>query len=50
VWSQEGDVPRESVDLILEALPDMQIEVVPVWKAHLEEPNVVADAIVTVNP
>jgi pimeloyl-ACP methyl ester carboxylesterase len=50
VWSQEGDVPRESVDLILEALPDMQVEVVPVWKAHLENPNVVANAIVTVNP
>ena len=50
VWSQEGDVPRESVDLILEAIPDMQIEVVPVWKAHLEAPDVVADAIVTVNP
>jgi pimeloyl-ACP methyl ester carboxylesterase len=50
VWSQEGDVPRESVDLIIEALPDMQVEVVPVWKAHLENPDVVANAIVTVNP
>ena len=50
VWSQEGDVPRESVDLVLEALPEMQVEVVPVWKAHLEAPDVVANAIVTVNP
>lgn len=50
VWSQEGDVPRESVDFVLEALPEMQVEVVPVWKAHLEAPDVVANAIVTVNP
>jgi len=48
VWSQEGDVPRESVDLVLEALPEMQVEVVPVWKAHLEAPDVVANAILTV--
>ncbi len=45
VWSQEGTVPRESVDRVLEALPTMEVEVVPVWKAHLEEPLVVADAI-----
>ncbi len=50
VWSQEGDVPRESVDLIIEVLPDMQVEVVPVWKAHLEAPDVVANAILTVSP
>lgn len=50
VWSQEGDVPRESVDVISEALPDMQVEVVPVWKAHLEAPDVVANAILTVSP
>jgi pimeloyl-ACP methyl ester carboxylesterase len=48
VWSQEGDVPRESVDFVLEALPDMQVEVVPVWKAHLEEPDIVATAILAV--
>jgi pimeloyl-ACP methyl ester carboxylesterase len=48
VWSQEGDVPRESVDSVLEALPDMQVEVVPAWKAHLEAPEVVAAAIMTV--
>lgn len=48
VWSQEGDVPRGSVDAVLEALPDMQVEVVPAWKAHLESPEVVATAILTV--
>jgi pimeloyl-ACP methyl ester carboxylesterase len=48
VWSQEGDVPRESVDLVNEALPEMQVEGVPVWKAHLEAPEVVANAIRTV--
>ncbi len=50
VWSQEGDVPRESVDAVLEALPDMQVEVVPAWKAHLESPEVVATAILTFGP
>jgi len=50
VWSQEGDVPRESVDLVSEAIPDMQVEVVPVWKAHLEAPDVVANAILPVDP
>jgi pimeloyl-ACP methyl ester carboxylesterase len=45
VWSQEGEVPRESVDAVLEALPSMQVEVVPAWKAHLEAPEVVANAI-----
>jgi pimeloyl-ACP methyl ester carboxylesterase len=48
VWSQEGEVPRESVDAVLEALPSMQVEVVPAWKAHLEAPEVVANAIRTV--
>jgi pimeloyl-ACP methyl ester carboxylesterase len=50
VWSQEGSVPRESVDRVLEALPEMEVEVVPVWKAHLEEPAVVADAIRSFSP
>lgn len=49
VWSQEGDVPRESVDRVLEALPEMHVEVVPVWKAHLEAPDVVANAILTIS-
>jgi hypothetical protein len=49
VWSQEGTVPRESVDRVLESLPEMEVEVVPVWKAHLEEPSVVADAIRSVS-
>ncbi|MEX2250880.1 MAG: alpha/beta hydrolase [Acidimicrobiia bacterium] len=49
VWSQEGDVPRESVDLIEQALPDMQVEVAQVWKAHLEAPDVVANAILAVS-
>ena len=47
VWSQEGDVPRDSVDTVLEALPDMQVEVVPAWKAHLEAPEKVSAAILS---
>lgn len=49
VWSQEGSVPRESVDRVLEVLPEMEVESVPVWKAHLEEPSVVAEAIRSVS-
>lgn len=49
VWSQEGSVPRESVDRVLEALPEMEVESVPVWKAHLDEPSVVAEAIRSVS-
>ena len=49
VWSQEGSVPRESVDRVLEALPEMEVESRPVWKAHLEEPAVVAEAIRSVS-
>ncbi|HLF59918.1 MAG TPA: alpha/beta hydrolase [Acidimicrobiia bacterium] len=48
IWSEEGDVPQESVDLVVEALPDMEVKAVPVWKAHLEAPDVVANAILTV--
>jgi hypothetical protein len=49
VWSQEGDVPRESVNVVVDSLPDMEVVVVPMWKAHLEAPDVVADAILTVD-
>jgi pimeloyl-ACP methyl ester carboxylesterase len=46
LWSQEGDVPRESVDRIEEALPEMQVDVLAeAWRAHLDFPADVAAAI-----
>ena len=45
IWSDEGDVPRESVDRALAAHPAAQLEVVSAWKAHLDEPQTVADLI-----
>lgn len=45
VWSKSGVVPRESVDRVLERLPDMIVTEVDVWKAHLEAPQNVLNAI-----
>ena len=46
LWSQAGDVPRESVDRVQEAMPAATVEVVTeAWKAHLDTPGVVASTI-----
>lgn len=45
VWSSAGDVPQESVDRVLERIPHMEILEAAVWKAHLERPSVVFEAI-----
>ncbi|MBW2470659.1 MAG: alpha/beta hydrolase [Deltaproteobacteria bacterium] len=45
VWSKAGGVPRESVDRVLERLPDMTVAEVEAWKAHLEAPEAVRAAI-----
>jgi pimeloyl-ACP methyl ester carboxylesterase len=46
LWSQEGEVPRESVDRVVDALPATQVEVyAEAWKAHLDDPAKVAAAI-----
>lgn len=51
VWSQEGEVPRESVDRVQEALPEAQFEVFAgAWKAHLDNPVDVAQVIVSMVP
>ncbi len=43
LWSQAGEVPRESVDRVQEAMPAATVEVVAdAWKAHLDTPGVVA--------
>lgn len=49
VWSLRGPVPRESVERIKAALPDMSITDVDTWAVHLEEPDAVADAIRSVS-
>jgi pimeloyl-ACP methyl ester carboxylesterase len=46
LWSQAGDVPRESVDRVQEAMPEAVVEVVAdAWKAHLDTSEVVAATI-----
>ena len=45
VWSRDGDVPSESVERVSQALPDMMVTEVDVWKAYLEAPSSVADAV-----
>jgi 3-oxoadipate enol-lactonase len=51
LWSQDGDVPRESVDRVQAAMPDAAFEVVPeAWRAHLDSPEMVAAAITSLAP
>jgi pimeloyl-ACP methyl ester carboxylesterase len=51
LWSQQGEVPRESVDRIQEALPDAQFDVLAeAWKAHLDHAGDVARAIAGISP
>lgn len=51
LWSQQGEVPRESVDRIQETLPDAQFDVLAdAWKAHLDFPRDVAAAVAAIAP
>ncbi len=51
LWSQEGDVPRESVDRVQAELPGAQVDVLAeAWKAHLDFPGDVATAIESMAP
>lgn len=45
VWSKSGDVSDESIDRVLEKLPEMTVTEVEAWKAHLEAPETVIAAI-----
>ena len=45
VWSTRGDVPEESVDRVMQELPEMTLTTIDVWQAHLESPSVIVDAI-----
>lgn len=45
VWSTEGAVPAGSVDMIEDRLPEMPVIETQTWKAHLESPGSVVDAI-----
>jgi 3-oxoadipate enol-lactonase len=46
LWSQSGEVPRESVDRMQAAMPAAAFEVVSeAWRAHLDSPDQVAAAI-----
>lgn len=45
IWSSAGDVPRTSVDRVAERIPHMEVFEAAVWKAHLESPSLVFEAI-----
>lgn len=45
VWSTEGAVPAESVEMVEGRLPEMSMIEAQAWKAHLESPGLVVDAI-----
>ena len=45
VWSRDGDVPFDAVERVKQQLPDMTVSEVDVWKAHLESPGAVVDAV-----
>lgn len=47
IWSRDGQVPESSVDRVKEAMADLEVIEVEAWKAHLEEPRIVADAILS---
>lgn len=50
VWSTGGEVPQESIDQVTEALPTIQMVSIDAWKAQLEDPSAVADAIRSLFP
>ena len=51
LWSQLGDVPRESVDRVQEVMPEARFDVLAdAWKAHLDFPRDVAAAIAGLVP
>jgi pimeloyl-ACP methyl ester carboxylesterase len=50
VWSEGGIVPRDSVDQIVAMMVDLDLRAANVWKAHLEDPAFVAEAILAVAP
>lgn len=50
VWSQNGVVPESSVNRVMEAMPDVVVERVDVYQAHLEAPGRVADLIRSLLP
>lgn len=45
VWSRQGPVPASSVDTITERVPGMSVLEAAVWKAHLESPQTVVEAV-----
>jgi len=45
VWSKDGGVDAESVDRVKAELPGMTVTEVDVWKAYLESPSAVSEAV-----
>jgi pimeloyl-ACP methyl ester carboxylesterase len=45
IWSTEGTVSSDVVKRLKDTIQDLTVIEVPVWKAHLEKPEVVIEAI-----
>ena len=50
VWSEDGEVPSKSVDRVATAVTGLEVRTANVWKAHLEDPALVSEAIFAVAP
>lgn len=50
VWSSKGVVPRETVERLLDALPDMAVIESETWQAHVDNPAAVSEALGLVSP
>ena len=50
VWSEKGPVPEDSIDRLVDAIPDARFEAFDVYEAVHEEPDRVADAIASLLP
>lgn len=49
IWSHDGQVPGDSIELFKERMPSVEVVEVAVWKTHLEQPTVVVDAITNID-
>ena len=50
VWSEKGPVPEDSIDRLVDAIPDARFEAFDVYEAVHEEPDRVADVIASLVP
>ena len=50
IWSTDGTVPAESVERVEDLVPMIDVVELSVWKAHLDDPDAVAAAALSLLP